>query len=182
MTQAAVPEDPAPAELLGREFATAIVVFHEAVGRLLGLSAVERKCLDVLRRLGPVTAGTIGEHTGLTTGAVTGLMDRLERAGYVQRARDTHDRRKVVVELVPNEQMDALLAAAFGPFTEDMTKIAARYSEAERRVIADWIGVTTDALVASTQRVMSLSQPQTAPKAPKAPMSRDHARPVRASG
>src|ERR1700684_4458643 len=138
MTQAAASEEPAPTNLLGREFSTAVVVFHEAVGRLLGLSAVERKCIDVLRRLGPVTAGTIGEHTGLSTGAVTGLMDRLEQAGYVQRARDPRDRREGVVQLLPNEQMDSLLAAAFGPFGDDMTKIAARYSEAERRVIADW--------------------------------------------
>ena len=159
MAQGAVSEDPAPGELLGREFATAIVVFHEAVGRLLGLSAVERKCVDVLRRLGPVTAGTIGEHTGLTTGAVTGLMDRLEKAGYVRRARDPHDRRKVVVQLLPNGQMDALLATAFDPFTDDMTKMAARYSDAEFRAIADWIRRTTDVLVANTQRIMSLDQP-----------------------
>ena len=159
MAQGAVSEDPAPGELLGREFATAIVVFHEAVGRLLGLSAVERKCVDVLRRLGSVTAGTIGEHTGLTTGAVTGLMDRLEKAGYVRRARDPHDRRKVVVQLLPNEQMDALLTTAFDPFTDDMTKMAARYSDAEFRAIADWIRRTTDVLIANTQRIMSLDQP-----------------------
>src|SRR3954452_4982192 len=131
MAQGAASEDPVPAELLGREFTTAIVMFNEAVGRLLGLSAVERKCLDVLRRLGPVTAGKMGEHTGLTTGAVTGLMDRLEKAGSVRRERDPHDRRKVVVELLPNERMDALLAAAFGPFADDMTTIAAAYSDAE---------------------------------------------------
>ena len=160
MTQAAASEMPAPANLLGREFSTAVVVFHEAIGRLLGLSAVERKCIDVLRRLGPVTAGTIGEHTGLTTGAVTGLMDRLEKAGYVRRERDPHDRRKVVVQLLPNERMDAVLAAAFGPFGADMVKIAARYSEAERRVIADWISATTEALVANTHRIMTLDQPE----------------------
>ncbi|MFC7648475.1 MarR family winged helix-turn-helix transcriptional regulator [Streptosporangium lutulentum] len=79
MTQDALPEAQAAA-LLGREFATAIVVFHEAVGKLVGLSSVERKCIDVLQRLGPVTAGAIAEHTGLTTGAVTGLVDRLETA------------------------------------------------------------------------------------------------------
>src|ERR1700691_6367861 len=89
--QAAAAQAPAPGELLGREFTTAVVIFNEAVGRLLGLSAVERKCLDVLRRLGPVTAGTIGEHTGLTTGAVTGLMDRLPKGGHVPRER--HSRR-----------------------------------------------------------------------------------------
>ena len=64
-----------------------------------------------------------------------------------------------MVELLPNEQMDALLAAALGPFTDDMTKIAARYSDAERRTIADWIRRTTDVLVANTQRIMSLNQP-----------------------
>src|ERR1700743_310149 len=125
MTQAAAAENPPPSELLGREFSTAIVMFHEAVGRLMGLSAVERKCIDVLRRLGPVSAGTIGEHTGLTTGAVTGLMDRLEKAGYLRRARDPQDRRKVVVELLPNKNMDELMAAAFGPFIEDMRTLMA---------------------------------------------------------
>ena len=160
MTQAAA-ERTRPSELLGREFSTAIVMFHEAVGRLMGLSAVERKCIDVLRRLGPVTAGTIAEHTGLTTGAVTGLMDRLEKAGYVRRERDPNDRRKVVVHLLPNEQLDTLLAKAFGPFGEDMAKIAARYTPAEHRAIADWIAATTEALVANTQRVMSLDQAET---------------------
>ena len=114
----------------------------------------------MLRRLGPVTAGTIGEHTGLTTGAVTGLMDRLEKAGYVRRERDPSDRRKVVLHLLPNRQLDAQLAAAFGPFGEDMAKIAARFSPAEHRAIADWIAATTEALVANTQRVMSLDQGQ----------------------
>ena len=160
MMQAAASENPPPSELLGREFSTAIVMFHEAVGGLMGLSAVERKCIDVLRRLGPVTAGTIGEHTGLTTGAVTGLMDRLEKAGYVRRERDPSDRRKVVLHLLPNRQLDAQLAAAFGPFGEDMAKIAARFSPAEQRAIADWIAATTEALVANTQRVMSLDQGQ----------------------
>jgi DNA-binding MarR family transcriptional regulator len=106
-----------------------------------------------------VTAGTIGDHTGLTTGAVTGLMDRLEKAGYVRRTRDPHDRRKVVVELLPNDRMDALLAAAFGPFTDDMTKLAATYTEPERRAIADWISKTTDVLVTNTHRIMRLDQP-----------------------
>jgi DNA-binding MarR family transcriptional regulator len=124
----------------------------------MGLSSVERKCIDVLQRLGPVTAGAIAEHTGLTTGAVTGLVDRLETAGYVQRARDPHDRRKVVVQLLPNEQMDALMAAAFGIFVEDMTKITARYSDTELYAITDWIRRTTDALVANTRRIMSLDE------------------------
>lgn len=161
MPQVERPDGQVAGTLLGREFATALVVFHEAIGKLVGLSSVERKCIDVLQRLGPVTAGAIAEHTGLTTGAVTGLVDRLENAGYVQRARDPDDRRKVVVRLLPNERMDALMATAFGPFVEDMTKIMAKYSDAELRAITDWVRRATDALVANTRRIMSLDEPGT---------------------
>lgn len=145
---------PAPAEaLFGREFATAMVNFHEAIGRPLGLSASERKCMDLLQRLGPVTAGTIVEHTGLTTGAVTGLVDRLEKAGYARRTRDPHDRRKVRVELVPNSEVDALLAAVFVPFGQDMTELATRYTLDEQKAILDWIQRTTEILLAHTRRI-----------------------------
>ncbi|MGW6282933.1 MarR family winged helix-turn-helix transcriptional regulator [Kribbella sp. NPDC055071] len=160
MSQADAPADqPAapPGSLLGREFATAIVVFHETVGRLLGLSSVERKCLDVLDRLGPVTAGAIAEHTGLTTGAVTGLADRLEKAGYARRTRDPHDRRKVLIELVPNERRAQLTAAAFGPFVADMTEAAAKYTPAELAVISDWVATTTEVLLRNTRRVAQLN-------------------------
>jgi DNA-binding Lrp family transcriptional regulator len=160
VTQDADAEGQAPATLLGREFATAIVMFHEAVGKLVGLSSVERKCIDVLQRLGPVPAGAIAEHTGLTTGAVTGLVDRLENAGHVYRERDPRDRRKVVVRLRPNEQMDALMGTAFGPFIEDMTKIMARYDDAELQAITDWVGRTTEALVANTRRIAGLDEPE----------------------
>ncbi|WP_433656632.1 MarR family winged helix-turn-helix transcriptional regulator [Nocardia sp. CA-128927] len=149
MTQE-VPADPT---LLGREFASAMVNFHAATGKLLGLSAVERKCMDTLRILGPVPAGTIAEHTGLTTGAVTGLVDRLEKAGYAKRTRDPHDRRKVLVELIPNERVDALLAAVFVPFGTEMAELMTRYSPAELEAISDWIDRTTDILVTNTRRI-----------------------------
>lgn len=153
------PDAQTASTLLGRELATAIVMFHEAVGKLVGLSSVERKCIDVLQRLGPVTAGAIAEHTGLTTGAVTGLVDRLENAGHVERARDPGDRRRVVVRLTPNPQMDALMGEAFGPFIDDMTQIMTRYDENELRAIIDWIRRTTDALVANTRRITGRAWP-----------------------
>lgn len=159
MAQGAISRDERPDVLLGREFTTAIIMFQEAVGRLLNLSAVERKCVDLLRRLGPVTAGTLSEHTGLTTGAVTGLMDRLEKAGYVRRERDSKDRRKVVVELLPNQAMDSLLEAVFVPFAQDMGAVAARYDNVEIRAIADWAHRTTDVLVEHTRRIESMRRP-----------------------
>ncbi|MFD6156568.1 MarR family winged helix-turn-helix transcriptional regulator [Nocardia sp. NPDC060256] len=153
MTQEVPPAEAPDPTLLGREFASAMVNFHAATGKLLGLSAVERKCMDTLRILGPVPAGTIAEHTGLTTGAVTGLVDRLEKAGYAKRTRDPQDRRKVLVELVPNERVDALLAAVFVPFGAEMTELMSRYSPAELQAISDWIDRTTDILVANTHRI-----------------------------
>ncbi|MFI6168425.1 MarR family winged helix-turn-helix transcriptional regulator [Nocardia sp. NPDC051052] len=153
MTQELPPPETADHTILGREFASAMVNFHAATGKLLGLSAVERKCMDTLRILGPVTAGTIAEHTGLTTGAVTGLVDRLEKAGYAKRIRDPHDRRKVLVELVPNEQVDALMAAVFIPFGTELTELMSRYSPAELQAISDWIRRTTDILVSNTHRI-----------------------------
>lgn len=152
MTQELPPETADPT-VLGREFASAMVNFHAATGKLLGLSAVERKCMDTLRILGPVPAGTIAEHTGLTTGAVTGLVDRLEKAGYAKRTRDPQDRRKVLVELVPNEQVDALTAAVFIPFGAEITELMSRYTPAELQAISDWIRRTTDILVRNTHRI-----------------------------
>src|SRR5262249_45506440 len=72
------------------------VMFHAGVAEQLGLPAPDNKCLALAARGGqPMTAGRIAELSGLSTGAVTGVIDRLERAGYVRRVRDPHDRRKV---------------------------------------------------------------------------------------
>lgn len=150
------PLDSEAASFLGREFAAAMVNFHEMVGKLMGLSATEHKCVDTLRRLGPVTAGVVAEHTGLTTGAVTGLVDRLEKAGYARRARDRNDRRKVIIELVPNERLDALRATIFGPFGADMAGVAAGYTGDELRAILSWLRDVTDVLVGNTRRLSEL--------------------------
>jgi DNA-binding MarR family transcriptional regulator len=148
MTQ--VPEE---YTLVGRDFAAAMVNFHEAAGKLLGLSASERKCMDMLSVLGPVSAGVIADRTGLTTGAVTGLVDRLEKAGYARRTRDPQDRRKVLVELVPNERVAAILAAVFGPFGQDMAGLAGRYSAQEWAAIGDWVEQVTEILRSNTRRI-----------------------------
>src|SRR5258708_34059699 len=78
--QVHIPEDDESGVLPGRDFIAAVVVFHEEVGRRLGLSATDRKCLDLICR-GPVTAGGLARYTGLTTGAITGMTDRLVAAG-----------------------------------------------------------------------------------------------------
>ena len=73
----------------------------EEVSEFLGISRTDSRCIDIVERLGRVTAGTLAAESRLTTGAVTALVDRLEAAGYLQRVRDTADRRKVFIELTP---------------------------------------------------------------------------------
>jgi DNA-binding MarR family transcriptional regulator len=150
------PPDREAGVLLGREFITAVVVFHDSVGRLLGVTAVERKCLDILARKGPMTAGAISEHTGLTSGAVTGLIDRLRTAGYVDRAVDPQDRRRVLVSLRPDTRLNQVLPQVFGPLGADMAAVTSHYSQPELEVIADFLRRTTDTLVANTARISHL--------------------------
>src|SRR6516225_8343013 len=69
----------------GRDVGTAAIMFHQAVADRLGLNPTDHKCLDLVHRAGGATAGDLAEWTGLTTGAITGLIDRLERAGFVRR-------------------------------------------------------------------------------------------------
>jgi DNA-binding Lrp family transcriptional regulator len=157
--QRQVPQDRRSGVLLGREFITAVVMFHEAVGRLLGLTAVERKCLDILAREGPLTAGAIAAHTGLTTGAVTGLIDRLCSGGYIDRESDPKDRRRVLVSLRPNTKMDAIRPLVFGPLGLDMMAITNSYSQPEIEAIADFLRRTTDTLVTNTARLSTLEIP-----------------------
>lgn len=73
--------------------------FDQAVAEALGLNRTDMRCVDVLERAGRLTAGQLAEATGLTTGAMTTALDRLERLGFARRVRDATDRRRVLVEL-----------------------------------------------------------------------------------
>lgn len=111
---------------------TAAVFFHAAVAAEVGLGATEEKALLILSA-GPLTAGEIAQKTGLTTPSVTNLVDRLERKGFVQRVRDTQDRRRVIVELKQDRfaELTSVFARLHGPFDtllegytdEDLTTI-----------------------------------------------------------
>lgn len=150
--QLRVPVDRQTGVLLGRDFITAVVVFHETVGRRLGVSATDRKCLDLLSR-GPVTAGELARHTGLTTGAITGMIDRLVAAGYVERVADPADRRRVLVSRRAGSKLDDILPAIFGPLGQDMKEITDGYSQRELDAISDFLDRTLEVLVAHTARL-----------------------------
>jgi DNA-binding MarR family transcriptional regulator len=78
--------------------------FDQAVADALGLNRTDMRCMDVIEREGAVPAGRLADVTGLTTGAITTALDRLERAGYARRVSDPSDRRRVLVELTAKAQ------------------------------------------------------------------------------
>lgn len=88
-------------EHFGRQLSASTLLFHQAVAEHLGLNVTDLKCLDLVRSEPKLTPGRVAEVTGLTTAAVTTILDRLEKAGFVRRERDPNDRRKVLVRPLP---------------------------------------------------------------------------------
>lgn len=89
-------------------------LFDERVNAFLGINGTDGRCLDIIERHGRIPAGQLATESGLTTGAVTTVIDRLEAAGYVARQRDSRDRRKIWIEVTP--QMQALTGEIFGVY------------------------------------------------------------------
>src|SRR2546427_4910306 len=82
---------------LARQHSTATVLFHHAVAERLGLGPTDHKCLDLLRERGTMTGSELSAITDLTSGAITGVVARLERAGYLRREPDPHDGRQQIL-------------------------------------------------------------------------------------
>jgi DNA-binding MarR family transcriptional regulator len=116
---------------------TETIMFHQNVADALGLHITDHKCLDLIRQYGAMPAGRLAELTGLTTGAITGIIDRLEKAGYVRRANDPKDRRRTIVEPTQNKKWERKIEAIFIPFHERMHKLLSSYSESELDFLLD---------------------------------------------
>lgn len=136
-----------------REMSTETIMFHQAVADVLGLHITDHKCLDLIRHYGAMPAGRLAELTGLTTGAVTGIIDRLEKAGYVRRANDPKDRRRTIVEPTGNKKLEKKIEAIFMPLHERMYKLLSSYSDSELAFLLD---VLTKTLDQSHQELMKL--------------------------
>jgi DNA-binding MarR family transcriptional regulator len=120
-----------------REMSTETIMFHQNVADVLGLHITDHKCLDLFRQYGAMPAGRLAELTGLTTGAVTGIIDRLEKVGYVRRTNDPKDRRRTIIELVRNKKWERKIEAIFIPFHERMRKLLSSYSDSELAFLLD---------------------------------------------
>jgi DNA-binding MarR family transcriptional regulator len=102
---------------LARAHQAANDAFDEVAYAKLGINRTDGRCLDIIENQGPLTAGRLAQLSGLTTAAVTGVLDRLERAGYARRVRGSEDRRQVNVELTP--LMGERGGAIWGPLGRD---------------------------------------------------------------
>ena len=126
------------------------VIYSQMVAERLGVNSSDLECLDFVVMRGPLTAGELAAATGLTTGAITGVIDRLEREALVRRVRDLHDRRRIVVELVPNAERERALAQLYEPLGRRITELVAQRSASERATLLDFLTQATDVLEAET--------------------------------
>jgi DNA-binding MarR family transcriptional regulator len=128
-------------ESLGREMQKLIaevVMFNQAVADRLGMNPTDLQCLNMLLEAGPVAAGRLAEETGLTTGAVTGVIDRLERAGYAWRERDPKDKRRVIVHPLP-ERARGEIGPLYASIGQTFAEMCSRYDEGELALILDFV-------------------------------------------
>jgi DNA-binding MarR family transcriptional regulator len=146
-------------------------LFGQSVAVRLGLSESDIAAIEWLVDLGPSTAGRLAELMGLTTGAVTRMLDRLEQAGYVRRRPDPADRRRVIVEVVP-ERVQAARATLDSVARASAAEIG-RYSEAQLQLINEFL--TSMANVTRTE-VAKLREPDET--APASPMEGEHSAPL----
>jgi DNA-binding MarR family transcriptional regulator len=117
--------------------------FDALAAERLGIGLTDLTCLDLVESNGGLTAGRLAELSGLTTGAVTGVLDRLERAGLVVRVRDAADRRKVNVAVTPEH--DERSAPIWRPLYEDWhALLASRFTARELELITEFLRATTE--------------------------------------
>lgn len=121
-----------------RKYSDTSILMHEAISRKAGLSGTDHKYLGLLMEHGPMTAGELSQRTGLTGGAITGLIDRLEKKKLAKREFDKDDRRKVFI--VANEaNAMKLLTPLFKELQQKTAKLLGSYSETELEIIRKYM-------------------------------------------
>lgn len=134
-----------------RLMARQMVRYYDAVADQLGLHITDLTCLGMLRDRRRATAGELATELGLTTGAVTRVIDRLDRTGFVRRVRDPHDGRRVIVELLP--EAEQWVVGLFAAQAAHITESAADLSEAQLRLLLGYVQERTDVSRAEADRL-----------------------------
>lgn len=120
------------------------MLYQQSVATALGLNNNDFLTIDILNEKGPVTAGELAKLTGLTTGSVTALIDRLEKNGFVQRQPDPQDRRKVII--VPLYENKEDVSSIYLQLHAEIVKLASSYSDEELALITQFLGQASSVL------------------------------------
>ncbi len=143
-------------DLSGRELGNAVVLFHDALASYLGMTAAEWKCIELLQSHGPSSASRLAELSGFTSGAITGIVDRLEQSEYVRREPHAKDRRSVIVEPRHTKELKERVAPIFESLNRAMSGIADQYSADELKAIVRFFRETTDVFGNETAKLKRL--------------------------
>ena len=137
----------------GRNYSAMSVLFHQAIADWLGLNVTDLKCLDLARETQQITPGKLAELSGLSSGAITGVIDRLEKAGYARRERDSHDRRKIIIQPIP-EHILPKLTPILASFQQAMSaEFGSLYNDQEISLILDFIERSMQVLQDETAKI-----------------------------
>ena len=139
---------------LSQQYAYTSIQMHEAIGRKAGLSGTDHKYLGFLMEKGQMTAGELSDLTGLTTGAVTGLIDRFEKKKLVKRQFAEDDRRKVFIK--PNtENIMTLFVPLYKEFRNKSEKLMASFSNKEIKIIETYFLKSIEIMNETTSKLNS---------------------------
>ncbi|WP_207383606.1 MarR family winged helix-turn-helix transcriptional regulator [Paenibacillus solani] len=142
-----------------RGLGTRTVLYQQHVASSLGLYNNDFISIDILQEKGPITAGELSKLTGLTTGSVTALIDRLEKNGYVRRENDPNDRRKVII--VPLYENKEEVSSTYLPLHASMIDLASSYSEEELELITQFLSKASAVLDEQINRLNSSARSKT---------------------
>ena len=129
-----------------------------AIAEWLGVNRTDLVCLDILARLGTVPAGRLADESRLTTGAITTVLDRLERAGYVQRLADPSDRRRVLVETT--ERFLELAVHAWGPVAAELLDAGSRFTGEQLTAIRGFLQLGAELSYRRAQEISAEVEPE----------------------
>lgn len=121
-----------------REYGISTVLFRHVVGEKLGINVTDMECLALIFFKGLATPSELARYTGLTSGATTAMLDRLEKARLIQRQPNPHDRRGTWIVL--NDERNQEMEVLFAPTREAIAKLNASYSEKDLEIVADYLG------------------------------------------
>ncbi|HXE81644.1 MAG TPA: MarR family transcriptional regulator [Vicinamibacterales bacterium] len=123
-----------------RKVSARLVLLSETAARCVGLHPTDLHCLDLLQLDGPMTASALARQVGLTTGAITAVIDRLERAGLVRRERIREDRRRVLIHV--NRERVKSLSGLYKPLGRRMTRVDDTFSDEQLETVLAYLEAT----------------------------------------